>query len=235
MLRLAAQKGVYRGISLSNKSTPITHLQFADDTVIFLDGTLESAKGIKRILQSFQLLSGLKINFVKSSIFSSTRFGVELTEIAKELNCSIGSWPMSYLGMPIGFSSRRRVFWMPLVKKMRDKMAKWKAYSLNQAGRITLVKSVIDSVPVYWMSLHQMPKSVSNQIERIRRDFIWGRRDGNNVDSRKLHLTSSDKICKPKNLGGLGLVPVRIRNFSLLGKWYFKWEKERSRSWNKWI
>ena len=235
LLRTANQKEVFKGIKLSSCSEQITHLQFADDTIIFFDGTLESAMGIKRILQSFQLLSGLKINYGKSSLYSSNRFSANMKELAEVLNCSIGSWTMNYLGMPIGVSSRRRVFWEPLIKKLKSKMAKWKTDSLNQAGRLTLVKSVIDSAPIYWLNLHQMPKSICDQIERIRRDFLWGRGDNSSSESRKLHLMAWDKICKPKNYGGLGLVPMRIRNLALLGKWYYKWERERNRSWNKWI
>jgi len=44
-------------------------LQYADDTIIFLDHDLEQAKNMKLLLCAFQLLSGLKINFHKSEIF----------------------------------------------------------------------------------------------------------------------------------------------------------------------
>ena len=44
-------------------------LQYADDTIIFLDNDLEQANNLKLLLCAFELLSGLKINFHKSEIF----------------------------------------------------------------------------------------------------------------------------------------------------------------------
>ena len=142
---------------------------------------------------------------------------------------------MKYLGIPIGYSSKRRGFWEPLVKKFKQTLAGWKADSLNQAGRTVLVKSVLDSLPVYWMGLHLIPASICASLEKIRRDFLWGHVEDKDGVQRKMHLTNWNKVCSPKNQGGLGLVPVRTKNFALLGKWSYRWEKERHRCWNVWI
>jgi retron-type reverse transcriptase len=45
-------------------------LQYADDTILFLDDDLEKAKGLRVVLSAFEKLSGLKINFYKSELFS---------------------------------------------------------------------------------------------------------------------------------------------------------------------
>lgn len=155
--------------------------------------------------------------------------------MAKELNCNIGKWPICYLGISIGISAKRRVFWEPVIKKVRSKLSRWKADSLNQAGRLTLVKAVLDSVPIYRMNLHKIPTSVIKNLDRIRRDLLWGRGDPNGEQVRKLHLIAWDKICRPKDSVGLGLVPIKVRNLALLCKWFYKWERERGRCWNKWI
>lgn len=97
------------------------------------------------------------------------------------------------------------------------------------------MKSVLDSTPVYWMNLHRIPSMVAKQIDRIRRDFFWGHGFNNSSQTRKVHLISWTKICKPKKLCGLGLSPISQRNLVLLGKWYYKWERDRNKSWNKWI
>lgn len=46
----------------------VSHLHFADDAILFCNNNLEQILNIKRILGCFQLLSGLTINFSKSSI-----------------------------------------------------------------------------------------------------------------------------------------------------------------------
>ena len=137
--------------------------------------------------------------------------------------------------MPIGCSAKREAFWEPLIKKVKLKLAKWKADSLNQAGRLTLVKSVLDSLPLYWMNLHQIPAAVVKKLECVRRNFLWGHMDPLSHKNRKLHLIAWEKVCRSKSQGGLGIVPIKVKNLALLGKWHFRWIKERNRSWNKWL
>jgi hypothetical protein len=45
-------------------------LQCANDTILLLDDDLEKAKNLKLVLSAFEKLSGLKINFHKSELFS---------------------------------------------------------------------------------------------------------------------------------------------------------------------
>jgi hypothetical protein len=44
-------------------------LQYADDTILFLEYDLDKDKGLKLVLSAFEKLSGLKINFHKSELF----------------------------------------------------------------------------------------------------------------------------------------------------------------------
>ena len=98
-----------------------------------------------------------------------------------------------------------------------------------------LVKSVLDSLLVYWMSLHFIPSSICNKLEKIRRDFQWGQVEGKEGTQKKLHLVDWTNVCKPRYQGGLGLTPIKIKKLSLLGKWCSRWENERHRNWNIWI
>jgi len=68
---------------------------------------MQNVKAIKAILRTFELASGLKINFAKSSFGV---FGMPeqwKTDAANYLNCSLMSFPFSYLGVPIGANPRR--------------------------------------------------------------------------------------------------------------------------------
>lgn len=53
---------------------------------------------------------------------------------------------MSYLGVSIGANLRRKVFWEPLIKKFKGKLARWKSKSLNLAGRMILTKASLNSL-----------------------------------------------------------------------------------------
>ena len=107
MMETAAKKGLFRGIVLGKSSAQITHLQYADDTIVFIEDSLASIQGVKLVQQSFQLLSGLKINFDKSTLYSAERSKQMLVDGAKILKCKEGTWPLKYLGIDIGKSSKR--------------------------------------------------------------------------------------------------------------------------------
>ena len=85
----------------------ITHLQYADDTIILTGCEDKYIKVMKFLLYCFEWMSGLKINYHKSEVIV---FGVEEEEqqrIANMLNCKIGKLPMTYLGIPISEKNLR--------------------------------------------------------------------------------------------------------------------------------
>ena len=85
----------------------------------------------------------------------------------------------------------------------------------QRAGRITLIKSTMASMPVYQMSLFRMSKYVARRLEELQRDFLWG---GGNLE-RKAHLVKWEVVCGNKEKGGLGIRKLTLLNKALLGKW----------------
>jgi hypothetical protein len=72
---------------------------------------------------------------------------------------------------------------------------------LSQAGRLVLVKSVLEVILVYWMSLSWIPIGILEKIRRICFKFLWVR----TKDSFVLPWVSWEKLAVPKSLGGWGL------------------------------
>ncbi|EOY01222.1 Uncharacterized protein TCM_011168 [Theobroma cacao] len=68
LMKEVERKGLFNGILVGRNGLSVSHLQFADDTMIFGYPDLEQIRNIKRVLRIFQLMSGLKINFAKSSL-----------------------------------------------------------------------------------------------------------------------------------------------------------------------
>lgn len=157
-------------IYINEQFLNFSHLQFADDTIIFLKPGVSNISNLKRVLQRFQLASGLKINFNKSSLY--TWGELESNAWANLIGCKEGELPIRYLGADIGSSPRKLMFWKPLINKIKRKLASWKCSSLNKAGRKVLVKACLNNLPVYWFHLHNVPKGIVRVIERKRRDFF---------------------------------------------------------------
>nr|XP_017228424.1 PREDICTED: uncharacterized protein LOC108203774 [Daucus carota subsp. sativus] len=233
MIKKAEQLGIIDGVKISNSSEVITHLQYADDTVIFIRNSMKSVMGIKSILQGFQLLTGLKINFDKSQLYGIGQDKDLVGNWARILGCAVGGDSFIYLGMEVLKSSSSVRYWDPLIGKVKKKLANWKGKSISMAGRAVLLKAAIDSLPTYWMSLHKIPRTVIKDIDRIRRKFLWSYTKSNGEVSNKMHSLAWENVCRPKEEGGLGLKLLEEKNASMLFKWWHRCFTERSKLWNK--
>ena len=99
----------------------ISHIQYADDTIIMLDGSDNSISNLKLILYCFEWLSGLKINFHKTEVYV---FGSEYSEklrFANLLNCALAELPMKYLGIPVSDKILTINDFFPILQKINKK------------------------------------------------------------------------------------------------------------------
>jgi hypothetical protein len=105
LLDKGVEKGHISGVLGDLVPGGISHIQYADDTVITIDGSDRSILNLKLILYCFEWMSRLKINFHKSEVFVFGAVQQERERMANMLNCSLGTWPMKYLRIPFGWSS----------------------------------------------------------------------------------------------------------------------------------
>ncbi|GKV37145.1 hypothetical protein SLEP1_g45206 [Rubroshorea leprosula] len=225
----AVEKKMYKGVPIGSGDIMVTHLQFADDTILFEEASNENIEVIKCIMRTFELASGLKINFRKSQLMG---VGVEQnwrSKMAYRLCCKEGEFPFKYLGIPIGGCHRRVAMWQPLVDSVKRKLASWKGRHLSMGGRITLINSVLSSLPVFLMSVFIIPKGIIHSIDKIRKCFLWGGRG----EERKINWVSWEKVCKKKEEGGLGVRDLRKFNMALMGKWWGRLAENRDSLWKK--
>ncbi|RVW65755.1 LINE-1 retrotransposable element ORF2 protein [Vitis vinifera] len=117
----------------------VTHLLFADDTLVFCDDSQEQVAFLSWLLMWFEATSGLRINLNKSEILPVGC--VENAELlAAELGCKVGSLPSTYLGLPLGASHKSVKVWDGVEERMRKKLALWKRQFISKGGRLTLIR-----------------------------------------------------------------------------------------------
>ena len=121
--------------------------------------------------------------------------------LANILQCRVGSFPMIYLGMPLGTLYKTPSIWNPILKRMDKKLLGWKWLYLSKGGRLTLLKSTLSSLLTYYLFLFTIPKVVATRLERIQRNFLWG----STVECFKFPLVAWKKVCLLRELGGLGV------------------------------
>ena len=108
--------------SVNSIGVRISHLLFADDTILFCDAFREQLLSIRLVLSYFQAFMGLKVNVGKSEIVPIGEVN-NLNALANILQCRVGSLPMKYLGMPLGTSFKTASIWNPILEKMEKKLS----------------------------------------------------------------------------------------------------------------
>ena len=152
----------------------LSHPQFADDTLIIGNKSLLNVRSIRAVLLLLEGVSGLKVNFNKSMLIGVNIPNTWLSEAASVLNCRIGTTPFVYLGLPIGGDSRKLSFWKIVLDHITARLTLWNNKFLLFGGRLVLLKFVLSSLPIYFLSFFKAPIGIISSTEYIFKRFFWG-------------------------------------------------------------
>ncbi|GKB27798.1 RNA-directed DNA polymerase, eukaryota, reverse transcriptase zinc-binding domain protein [Tanacetum coccineum] len=94
---------------------------------------------------------------------------------------------------------------------------------VGKRGRLTLVKSVLGSIPIYFLSLFKAPTKIINLLESLRRRFFWGFKE----DQQGISWVKWDSILASPKFGGLGVGSLLVKNLAFLGKWKWRFLTEK--------
>lgn len=97
-----------------------------------------------------------------------------------------------------------QVVFAPLCEKIERKVAGWKSKLLSFGGKVTLIKHVISTVPIYTLLEVQVPTAVLKLIDQAMIQFLRLAREVNDCK----HWIGWDNICKPLASSGLGIQPL---------------------------
>eukprot|EP00253_Pinus_taeda_P025127 PITA_25127 len=209
LITKARRAGLITGLEVA-VNIFITHLLFVDDILLFTSGNINELKELKDILDIFLKATGLQINPRKSHFIMEAFSREEEILITSYLSFEICSMdqPFKYLGFWLKLSAYRKQDWNWLVEKIEQRISHWSFKWLSRAGRLTLINSILQAIPVFWATLTWIPKGVLQKIKQICSRFMWS---GAKEDS-VLPWVAWDKIARPKEWGGWGI--KHLVNFS---------------------
>ena len=133
----------------------------------FCKASIQSVWTLKAILKCFELASSLKVNYSKSKVGGVGVNINQTTIFASILNCDIMKAPFSYLGVTVGGNHKRCAFWEGVLNKLGSKLCSWKGKSISLAGRVCLIKSVLTSLPLFYVFLFCMPATMVKEVKKI--------------------------------------------------------------------
>lgn len=96
----AKENGQFKALVPHLVDGGLSILQYADDTILFLENNLE-ARNLKLVLCAFEKLAGLKINFHKTELFCFGEAKEKVKDFVQLFGCKEGTLPFKYLGIPM--------------------------------------------------------------------------------------------------------------------------------------
>jgi hypothetical protein len=191
------------------RNVPVpSHCLYADDVLVFCNGRQSNLVALKHLFSRYAMASGQVVNGSKSTLFAGSISQARVHQIAIFLGFTIGTLPFVYLGVPIFKGKPKSIYLQPIADKIKSKLAAWKASLLSIAGRVQLVKSVIQSMLIYSITIYSWPISLLKDLERWMKNFIWS----GDLNQRKLVTVGWKKVCKPAAEGGLGIRSIITLN-----------------------
>ncbi|GKA28965.1 RNA-directed DNA polymerase, eukaryota, reverse transcriptase zinc-binding domain protein [Tanacetum coccineum] len=121
--------------------------------------------------------SGLKVNLDKSRLFEVDVPTSDVEVVSSSLGCVSDQLPFNYLGLLVGKKMCNSDGWSLIIDRFRERLSSLKARKLSIGRRLTLIKSVLDSLPIYYLSLFKAPLHIIKTLKSIRRRFFWGSKD----------------------------------------------------------
>ncbi|CAA7037985.1 unnamed protein product [Microthlaspi erraticum] len=182
------------------QTSKLTHLCFADDLLIFTDGSLSSVQNILQILEEFERLSGLAVSLQKTSFFSSGLSESEIQVISSTTGLTHGSLPIRYLGIPLSSKKLSLLNCAPLLQHIKGKINSWSARSFSFAGRLLMLKTVIAGITNFWCSTFVIPKACVKKINSLCSAYLWQGTTEGHHSAR----VAWETITLSKEEGGLG-------------------------------
>ncbi|WVZ72794.1 hypothetical protein U9M48_021201, partial [Paspalum notatum var. saurae] len=168
LLHRAESERKFEGIRICRGAPRVSHLFFADDSLILMKARSDYAQELKQILYKYELASGQEINKYKSFILFSpntdNRIKIQMRSI---LSIDEEVKNERYLGLPITVGKSKKRSFEYIKNKIWARIQGWQEKLLSKAGKEILVKAVAQAIPTYAMLCFDLTKGLCDEMSSM--------------------------------------------------------------------
>ncbi|GMI95675.1 hypothetical protein HRI_003236800 [Hibiscus trionum] len=215
LIRSASVTGMLQGARIGRSAPLVSHLLFADDSLIFSNATADSATYLKNLLSTYAGCSGQLVNYDKShAFFSSNVTQQDRVEVCNVLQVTEECSPERYLGLPAVVGRNKRRAFKYLLDQVDSKTNGLGSRILSQGGKEILIKSILQSIPLFVMSCFLLSGVFCKEMEAKIARYWWQ----HSQLKKGVHWCTWAELSKLKEDDGLGFRDMGKFNIALLAK-----------------
>jgi hypothetical protein len=168
-----------------------------------------------QILKIYEEATGQEINLTKSEVFFSRNLSIAAQEdLSKIMGVRHVLGTGNYLGLPSMIGRKKKNVFAFIKDRIWKRINSWRGRSLSRAGKEVMIKSVLQAIPSYVMSVYLIPDSTIKDIERMMNSF-WG---GGGANNKGIRWFAWDRMIQPKAQGGMGFRDLHAFNLDMIAK-----------------
>lgn len=174
LIRKAEEEGSLQGVRVCQGAPSVSHLLFADDSLILCRVDRRDAQQLQSILQVYEECFGQMIYKDKSAVmFSRNTSAAKKGDFMRELNLQRETINDRYLGLPVHVGMSKTKMFAYLKEKIWQRIQGWKEKMLSRAGKEVLIKAIVQAIPSFAMGCFDLTKEICEQISKMIAKFWW--------------------------------------------------------------
>lgn len=209
-------EGALEELHICHRAPGISHLLFADDTLLFFNASLNQARVVKEILNTYATGTGQQVNPSKCSIMFNAKeeFASDQELVKRELEVQREVFEPKYLGLPTQRGRIKGEHFQDLKERLSNRLGDYSEKFMSAAAKKVLIKSVGQALPTYIISVFKLPLGLCDDMTSMLREFWWGVERG----KRKTAWISWSELTLKKCCGGMGFKDLRLFNQAMLAR-----------------
>ncbi|XP_022720186.1 uncharacterized protein LOC111278011 [Durio zibethinus] len=201
LLQKCRNERLLNGLQESKSGPKVTHLFFANDSILFAKANANESEIIRYVLSRYEESSGHCINFPKSAlVFNANTKDRSKEEIKEVLGIGAITNLEKYLSLPSMVGREQRKAFREVKDRMHNQLTERNCQMLSQGGKEAFLKSKVQAIPTYTMGCFLLLRTLCVELNCIISNFWWRQ----NNDKRGIHWISWKQMYTPKKEGRLG-------------------------------